>query len=442
MLPKTFVFFDRIFVTVFSVCIFICISSCSVQTFSSKDSPAVIALPMYSPLRATSEYPEARYRYVPSDFAISESLLGAKCETIERNYFRVMSRFKGDCFVAQKTNDDCWAASTAMLLNHEFGKNTSYPDIRRQVEGLKLESTSASDGKIYFNMMNSRIGMTYSSPAGSFAIVSSIIQNHPMLAGLEWEGDKTRGHVYVLVGFDFSVGVFGFGMAGVPLPFPAPLPIFDKFYLVDPISTSYEIVAMPAEEFIKRVQFVISFYNIHDSSLKSIKYNTIGDGIEYLRFKASNSSPSVKTKGETPVNMERTDNASKQTSGIKDGDLLGKWRGVITTTTEHGKNVQYNVNYKIEKNSATAENIVFSESTSVVYDNGYIDSCTRKLVSLFVFEGRVEPSEKGYTFIQTKTSDPKCSKLGNRFYKVNGSKMEIDGEWNGRSIKGVLGRVD
>ena len=278
--------------------VFLCIFSCSMQTFSSKETPMVVPWPMYSPMRTTSEEPGIKNCFIPSDFAVSEAVLGTNCEILGKNLFRVSTKFRQDSFVAQKTDCDCWAACTVMLLNHEFGKNTSHLDIQRKITDLRLQSTMQNDFGIYCKMINGHVGMTYSSPVASMAIVTALIQNHPLLAGLEWSDAKnSTGHVYVLVGFDFSVGVFMFSSGGLPLPLPTPAPVYDKFYLIDPFKKEFKVVEMPAEEFVKKVKFVAGFFNLNDASLQNVQYNVIGDLAEYARYK---SAVSKKDKGQSP----------------------------------------------------------------------------------------------------------------------------------------------
>lgn len=418
--------------------------SCTVQTYSSQKSPLAIPMPVYSPLRATVDIPEARYRYVPSSLAISESVFGLKCTQIERNYFRVMTRFKSENFVSQKTDNDCWAACTAMLLNHEFGKNSSHSEIRERVADLHMQSTMANELEMYLNMVNNRIGIVHAKPAGTLPIASALIQNHPMLAGLEYLDNKDgSGHVYVLVGYDFSVGVFPFG-SGIT-PEPAPSPIFDKFYLIDPSAKSFELLEMPAEEFIKRVAFVMAFYDIHNSALNRVTYNVGGDLMEYIRFKAACYVKSDKTpdsKG-APAEISSGANGKETINNNPINDILGKWRGKFSVTNHQGKVYYYFINYEIYDNPGNPGERLFREKSEMFFDDATsIDSCTKKKASLFLFEGRIIQKEHGLAFERTKSHDPKCGTLHTHFFEFSGSDLKVIDSVNGRPSAGVLKKIE
>lgn len=204
-------------------------------------------------IQTSAQYPNVRYQYVPTGKDLSDFKGADTVQQLEKNYFYIHAFFDPNVeAVAQKTNEDCWAACSIMLLKHD-----KVPFPNDKVEKVREKLYNAKESKdelsIYMTLFNSLKKATYSRPVVRDMLIRSLGGDHIMLVGFN-KGGGNEGHVKIVYGCYFSI---------IPASLVDELAhrkcnmAIDKVLLLDPDRGVKQ--EMSGEEFKNTADFAISF---------------------------------------------------------------------------------------------------------------------------------------------------------------------------------------
>jgi len=248
--------------------LFICtlLQSCVATMGTHKGEGGDNLFGITDPIFTSKENPEARTKYLPGKGEQRYINNDKDFIQLERNYYYIKTAFKPDTeAVIQKTNEDCWAACSIMLLKHE---KVQFPVDK--VEKLREELLTAKKAKdelsIFLKMLNSYKKISFSDPITRAMLVDSLANGHPVLVGFK-NSETNEGHIRIAFGCYFSFIKPNFMDGLVKRDYNMAV---DKVLLLDPADG--KTMEMSGETFKRTAQFGISFSPIGGVSFMGFEY--------------------------------------------------------------------------------------------------------------------------------------------------------------------------
>jgi hypothetical protein len=219
-------------------------------------------------IQTSTEHPDSRRSYIPTDEELKCAQLGRDryLKRLERNYFLQMTAFQKGNSLRQKSEEDCWAACTQMLLKHERIQ-FSTEELERLRGKLYNASKANNELSIFLNFLNSYKPVSYCRPVTNGIIIDSIGNNHPVLLGFD-EGNSI-GHIRLAIGFSYSYIKTGIldTLDGRKINLA-----LDEIIVIEPATG--EVVYMPADEVKEKAVFATSYGEYQSGGFSLIHFET------------------------------------------------------------------------------------------------------------------------------------------------------------------------
>ncbi|GAB6036108.1 hypothetical protein JCM15519_06670 [Fundidesulfovibrio butyratiphilus] len=226
-----------------------CVATAGQHKFEVSDNSFGIFDKVYT----SAEYPKSRTSYIPTNKEL-QRINGSDCvKRLENNYFYLKTSFNNSTDVyIQKTDNDCWAACSIMLLNHDKVKFSS-KDIDRIRDELFHADSPKNEADIFAKLINSFKKVTYTRPITGDMLYGSIGMDHLLLVGFQ-NPNQDIGHIEIVIALYFSYIEPTFADSLVKRKIQMCL---DKVVLLDPANGETQEVT--GDEFVRRANFGISF---------------------------------------------------------------------------------------------------------------------------------------------------------------------------------------
>lgn len=211
------------------------------------------ALFTFDEIQTSSQHPVERSNFIPTDNELKYIRGSNNVKRLENNYFYCTTKFDTVAnSVKQKTSEDCWAACSVMLLNHERVKLTP-SELSNLIDKLTNAKQSENEGKIFCNLINHFKKASYCNPITAEMFINSILNEHPMLVGFKSQ-DQTEGHIKVVISFYYfyinptSADKFAGRKVNMAI---------DRIILIDPADGKEQEIS--GDEFKRDAVFAVSF---------------------------------------------------------------------------------------------------------------------------------------------------------------------------------------
>jgi len=228
------------------------LQGCIVESTKGKLSGGDNLFGMMDKIQTTGRNPTVRQQYVPTNKELQYINNNKIIKRLEKNYFLILTSFAYENIVIQKTNSDCWAACTIMLLKHE---KVLFPS--SDVKKLRSELLNAKEAKnevsVYVKLMNSYKKVSYTKPVTSSMLLDSLANDHPILVGFQYPG-QAEGHIQLVVGCYYSYMKPTFADDLIERKVEMAV---DKVILIDPADGGIKEIS--ADAFVQTASFAISF---------------------------------------------------------------------------------------------------------------------------------------------------------------------------------------